>query len=95
MVSELAGEGAMPPQLPTPARRLLKIVELRDRLYQQIRRGSLLRRGVAKLKVFIYFNPSVGVVESVNHQRWLRFSSSIAIISSWSKSAKCSSKCAR
>nr|GMC48840.1 Cellular repressor of transcription [Ipomoea batatas]GMD34421.1 Cellular repressor of transcription [Ipomoea batatas] len=84
MVSKLAGEGAMPPQLPTPARRLLKI----------IRRGSLLRRGVAKLKVFLYFNPSVGAVESVNHQRWLRFSSSIASSSSWSRSAKCSSKCA-
>nr|GMD28209.1 long-chain acyl-CoA synthetase 8 [Ipomoea batatas] len=51
MVSELAGEGAMPPQLPTPARRFLKIAKLRDCLRQQIRRGSLLlRRGVTKLK---------------------------------------------
>nr|GMC82888.1 UPF0261 protein mll9388 [Ipomoea batatas] len=78
----------MPPQLPTPARRLLKIVELRDRLYQQIRKRSLLRRRVAKLKVFLYFNPSVGAVESVNHQRWLRFFPSIASSSSWSRSTK-------
>nr|GMD98115.1 GTP-binding protein OBGC, chloroplastic [Ipomoea batatas] len=38
MVSELAGEGAMPPQLPTPARRLLEIAKLRDRLCRPIRR---------------------------------------------------------
>nr|GMC51297.1 putative E3 ubiquitin-protein ligase RF298 isoform X2 [Ipomoea batatas] len=40
MVSELAGEGAMSPQLPTPARRIPKIAELRDRI----------RIGVAKSK---------------------------------------------
>nr|GMC95823.1 hypothetical protein Iba_chr05cCG12270 [Ipomoea batatas] len=45
-----AGEGAMPPQLPTSARRLLKIAELRDRFQQQIRSGSKLRRGVIKRK---------------------------------------------
>nr|GLL30468.1 VHS domain-containing protein At3g16270 [Ipomoea trifida] len=89
MVSELAGEGAMPPQLPTPARRLLKITELRD---FQIRRGSLLRRGAVNLKVFRYFNPLVRAVESVNHQRWLRFFPSISSSNSWSRSAKCSSK---
>nr|GMD99328.1 Cellular repressor of transcription [Ipomoea batatas] len=57
-----------------------------------IRSGSKFRRGVTKLKVFLYSNPTVGAVESVNHQRWLRFSSSIASSSSWSRSAKCSSK---
>nr|GMC97752.1 cyclin-SDS [Ipomoea batatas] len=50
MVSELAGEGAMPPQLPTPARRLLKIAKLRDPLCRPIRRRFLLRRGVTTLK---------------------------------------------
>nr|GMD35753.1 trafficking protein particle complex subunit 11 [Ipomoea batatas] len=66
MVSELAGEGAMPLQIPTLARRLLKIAELRDRLRQQIRRGSLLRRGVTKLNVFYYFNRSIRAVQSIN-----------------------------
>nr|GMD45559.1 glutamine--fructose-6-phosphate aminotransferase [isomerizing] 2 [Ipomoea batatas] len=46
MVSELAGEEAMPPQLPAPARRLLKIAELRNRRWRLIHSGSLLRRGV-------------------------------------------------
>nr|GLL22017.1 GTP-binding protein OBGC, chloroplastic [Ipomoea trifida] len=50
MVSELAGEGAVPPQLPTPARRLLEIAKLRDRLCRPIRRRFLLRRGVTTLK---------------------------------------------
>nr|GLL25049.1 cyclin-SDS [Ipomoea trifida] len=93
MVSELAGEGAMPPQLPTPARRLLKIAKLRDYLRQQIRRGSLLlRRGVTKLKVFYYFNRSIRAVQSINQQRWRRFFSSIVSGSSWSRSAKSLSK---
>nr|GMC94567.1 probable E3 ubiquitin ligase SUD1 isoform X1 [Ipomoea batatas] len=93
MVSKLAGEGAMPPQLPTPARRLLKIAKLRDCLRQQIRRGSLLlRRGVTKLKVFYYFNRSIRAVQSINQQRWRRFSSSIVSGSSWSRSAKSLSK---
>nr|GMC79203.1 ferritin-3, chloroplastic-like [Ipomoea batatas] len=93
MVSELAGEGAMPPQLPTPARRLLKIAKLRDCLRQQIQRGSLLlRRGVTKLKVFYYFNRSITAVQSINQQRWRRFSSSIVSGRSWSRSAKSFSK---
>nr|GLL34234.1 hypothetical protein POPTR_018G146001 [Ipomoea trifida] len=92
MVSELAGEGAMPPQLPTPARRLLKIAELRDRFQQQIRSGSKLRRGVIKRKVFRYFNPSVGAFQSVIHHRRFRFFPSIASSSLWNRSARCSSK---
>nr|GMD80966.1 bifunctional phosphatase IMPL2, chloroplastic [Ipomoea batatas] len=64
IVSELAGEGAMPPQLPTPARRLLEIAELRVCLRRQIRSGSLLRRGVTKLKEQ-YFDPSIGAVRLV------------------------------
>nr|GMD96267.1 Cellular repressor of transcription [Ipomoea batatas] len=91
---ESAGEEAMPPQqLPAPAsRRRLEIAHHLDRIQQQLRIGSKFRRGVTKLKVFLYFNLSVGAVESVNHHRWLRFSSSIASSSSWSRSAKRSSK---
>nr|GMC49349.1 ruBisCO large subunit-binding protein subunit beta, chloroplastic [Ipomoea batatas] len=40
----------MSPQHRVPARRFLEIAELRVRLRQQIYRGSLLRRGVTKLK---------------------------------------------
>nr|GME10054.1 QWRF motif-containing protein 9-like isoform X2 [Ipomoea batatas] len=40
----------MLPQHRAPARRFLEIAELRVRLRQQIYRGSLLRRGVTKLK---------------------------------------------
>nr|GLL37809.1 hypothetical protein C2845_PM13G25250 [Ipomoea trifida] len=50
MVSELAGKGAVPPQLPEPASRRLEIAHHSDRFRQQIRRGSLLYRGVTKMK---------------------------------------------
>nr|GMD81352.1 ferritin-3, chloroplastic [Ipomoea batatas] len=74
MVSELAGEGAMPPQLPTPARRLLKIAKLRDCLRQQIQRGSLLlRRGVTKLKRWRRFSSSI-----VSGSSWSRSAKSFS-----------------
>nr|GMD93323.1 ruBisCO large subunit-binding protein subunit beta, chloroplastic [Ipomoea batatas] len=50
MVSELAGEGAMPPQLPTPASRSLETAQPLVHLRQSIRSGSSLRRGVTTLK---------------------------------------------
>nr|GMD40721.1 uncharacterized protein LOC109187493 [Ipomoea batatas] len=84
----------MPPQqLPAPAsRRRLKIAHHLDRLQQQIRSGSKLRRGVTKRKVFRYFNPSVGAFQSVIHHRRFRFFPSIASSSLWNRSARCSSK---
>nr|GLL25324.1 K(+) efflux antiporter 6-like isoform X3 [Ipomoea trifida] len=65
MVSELAGEGAMPPQLPAPASRSLETVELRFRHRKQIRRGSLLRRGVNVTKTIALFSPSFNRSRSV------------------------------
>nr|GMD54413.1 armadillo repeat-containing kinesin-like protein 2 [Ipomoea batatas] len=76
MVSELAGEGAMPPQLPTPASHAELCVHLRRgvpelkrdslvHLRQSVRRGPLLRRGVTELKEDL----SIGV-QSIVHQRW-------------------------
>nr|GMD43369.1 E3 ubiquitin-protein ligase At1g63170-like [Ipomoea batatas] len=65
MVSELAGEGVMPPQLPAPASRSLETVELRFRLRKQIRRGSLLRRGVNVTKTIALFSPSFNRSRSV------------------------------
>nr|GME00448.1 pentatricopeptide repeat-containing protein At4g14850 [Ipomoea batatas] len=65
MVSELAGEGAMPPQLPEPASRSLETAELRFRLRKQIRRGSLLRRGVNLTKTIALFSPSFNRSRSV------------------------------
>nr|GMD38905.1 B3 domain-containing protein Os07g0563300 isoform X1 [Ipomoea batatas] len=59
MVSEPAGEGAMPPQLPTPARRLLKIVELRNCLRQPIRRGSSVRRRYPPTSQVLSHNNSI------------------------------------
>nr|GMD42663.1 F-box/LRR-repeat protein At5g63520-like isoform X1 [Ipomoea batatas]GME10778.1 F-box/LRR-repeat protein At5g63520-like isoform X1 [Ipomoea batatas]GME10779.1 F-box/LRR-repeat protein At5g63520-like isoform X1 [Ipomoea batatas] len=53
MVSELAGEGAMP--LPKPASH----AELQMRLRRQIRRGSSLRRGVFPANTVTLFNPSI------------------------------------
>nr|GLL46528.1 ferritin-3, chloroplastic-like [Ipomoea trifida] len=50
MVSELAGEEAIPPQLPAPTRRLREIAKLRDCLRRPIYRIFLLRRGVTILK---------------------------------------------
>nr|GLL35856.1 DCN1-like protein 3 [Ipomoea trifida] len=50
MVSELAGKGVVPLQLPEPASRRLEIAHHSDRFRQQIRRGSLLCRGVTKMK---------------------------------------------
>nr|GMD32869.1 two-component response regulator ARR22-like [Ipomoea batatas] len=73
-------------QLSSPVR------ELRDRLRQQLRRGSLLRRGVTKLKIFYYFNRSIIAVQSINQQRWRIFSSSIVSGSSLSRSVKFSSR---
>nr|GMD86579.1 glutamine--fructose-6-phosphate aminotransferase [isomerizing] 2 [Ipomoea batatas] len=54
MVSELAGEGALPSQLPTPARRLLEISELRNGLRQPIRRGSLVCRDYSDPQTLSY-----------------------------------------
>nr|GMD95461.1 vesicle transport protein GOT1-like [Ipomoea batatas] len=44
MVSELAGEGAVPPQLPAPTSRSLEIAHHSVSLQQPIRRGYLVRR---------------------------------------------------
>nr|GMC65113.1 putative late blight resistance protein homolog R1A-10 isoform X1 [Ipomoea batatas] len=77
---ELAGEGAMPPQLPTPARRILKIAELCDRL----------RRGVTKRfnLFFLPFNLSVVLSKSSSWSRSVRNSSRVLVVafSSWIKS---------
>nr|GLL16588.1 cyclin-SDS [Ipomoea trifida] len=54
MVSELAGEGAMSPQL----LKLASHAELQVRLRRQIRRGSSLCRGVNPAKTVALFNPS-------------------------------------
>nr|GMD16812.1 T-complex protein 1 subunit eta-like [Ipomoea batatas] len=53
----------MPPQLPAPANRSLEIAEPLVHLTQQIRSGSLLRRGVTKLSsVSHYLRPLTGAV---------------------------------
>nr|GLL46461.1 hypothetical protein Itr_chr14CG11400 [Ipomoea trifida] len=69
MVSELAGEGAMPPQLPTLAsQRRLEIAHLPARLRQPIRKGSLLHRGVTMLKVLTIFCFLIRLEQFFNHQ---------------------------
>nr|GME10276.1 hypothetical protein Iba_scaffold9844CG0020 [Ipomoea batatas] len=86
MVSELAGEGAMP--LPEPASH----AELRHvRLQRQIRRGSLLRRGVTRSKqVFLrIFSFNLLFLQfSEDRSTVLFFKSS----QSWSRSVKVLSK---
>nr|GMC80058.1 phospholipid--sterol O-acyltransferase isoform X2 [Ipomoea batatas] len=71
MVSELAGEGAIPPQLPAPASRSLETAVLRFHLRKQIRRGSLLPRGVNLTKTIALFSPSF------NRSRSLKFLSKV------------------
>nr|GLL46031.1 hypothetical protein VITISV_043093 [Ipomoea trifida] len=64
---ELAGKGAMPPQLLEPASRRLEIAHCSDRFRQQIRGGSLLCRGVTKMNsslVFFDLRRTFKVVES-------------------------------
>nr|GMC68829.1 hypothetical protein Iba_chr03aCG0920 [Ipomoea batatas] len=54
VLKELAGEGALPSQLLTPARRLLEISELRNRLRQPIRKGSSVRRDYSDPQTLSY-----------------------------------------
>nr|GMC46352.1 reticulon-like protein B2 [Ipomoea batatas] len=97
MVSELAGEEAMPPQLPAPASHAKLRIRLRRgvtkskpdslvRLLQPIRSGSLLRRGVTKLKqdsLLARFNLFF---------LFFNLSAVLSKSSSWSRSVRNSSK---
>nr|GMD27957.1 K(+) efflux antiporter 6 [Ipomoea batatas] len=100
MVSELAGEGAMSPQLPTPASRSLETVELRFRHRKQIRRGVNVTKTIAlfspsfnrsrsvKFLSKVLNNPLFEVVyrsESVKNSSRVLDPPSIAIVSSWSR----------
>nr|GMD26273.1 hypothetical protein Iba_chr08dCG2680 [Ipomoea batatas] len=97
MVSELAGEGAMP--LPKPASR----AELQVRLRRQIRRGSSLRRGVFPANTFALFNPSIVFtplsLDGSSRSRSVEISSRVLVNplfavfnpTSWSRSVKRSS----
>nr|GLL16963.1 hypothetical protein Itr_chr01CG07500 [Ipomoea trifida] len=97
MVSQLTGEGAMPPQLPATVSHAELCIHLRRgvtkskqdslvRLRQPIRSGSLLRRGVTKLKqdpLLARFNLLF---------LFFNLSAVLSKSSSWSRSVRNSSK---